>query len=98
MGSGKGKTRRAQSTVSPGGRVTRQGTFKEKQYDWSPEKREVQYRYRNRHWEIRKNVAVDRPFLDDLDDWIAELRAATAGLVDANIDMSMGYEIGRAHV
>ena len=92
MGSGKGKTRRVQVTHSTTGKVTRKGTFKEKQYAWSSDYRDVKYRFKNGIWEVERQVSVDKPFLDDLGEWIKNLQENTVDLAEATIDLWNGYD------
>ena len=98
MGSGRGKTRRAQTgkpIISLDGHAidgVTQGTFKEKQYSWSRNYRDVKYRFQNGLWEVQRDVQVDKPFLDDLGPWIAQLQEDTAAFSDAKIDLEMTYD------
>jgi|ERR1035437_1063136 uncharacterized protein YifN (PemK superfamily) len=90
MGSGKGKTRRAQATSA--GKVTREGTFQEPHHGSLSTSHAVKYRYKNRHWEVEREVEIDKPFLDSLEAWVARLQETTAGLTEATIELIEDYD------
>src|ERR1035437_4081824 len=91
MGSGKGKTRRAQATSAITSRVSRQGNYQGSGYNAYRQRESVKYRMRGGVWEVQRTTTLETPYGDDFQTWLASAQKQAGGFVEATVELEVEH-------